>query len=186
MSVIATTAYAQATDQPDSHDYDGILRDATVHAVIFIVLAAVTMRTAGGMIGKHINQLNPGKIILTFVISSIMGIGLVAPIIEAMPTTLTPTLTLLFLVNQIIVVFNSDRLYKDARTAVDKVAKNIPGNTQPAPTPQVYHKPESTPTATEAADTAAAAIADAVRARATEEANHDPTADDDDLPPGRS
>ena len=186
-TVGAPLAYSQTDPEPapigDGDPLDNInfleyLADQTLLYVLFTAGAAVSLRIYMGMVRNHTRKLNYNSMALTFILSLLTSVGLVATNVETLPGAIPPLQLLTFTATQIMAVAMADKMYKDVRDIVgnrkDKQSefvydiRNVERVYDPVPEPV---KPEpSTPKAT-MVDPAEVPI-------------EDPTEEDDEPPRG--
>jgi len=100
-----------------------------VQVTILICVIGVLYRILTGMIGKSWKEFNPTMAMTTFMLGIVTSIGLVAPIIDALPNTISPTLQIAAIVGQIGLVMGIDagviKGQKTGQIIKDKITKNI-------------------------------------------------------------
>ena len=96
---------------------------------LVIIIVGVGLRTWDGLTGKKWSDINAGRIVFTFILSCITGIGLVVPHIEIAVTVegITGSAVLLLIANQILTVYGADAIYQGKRTK--RIVAKITGGT---------------------------------------------------------
>jgi len=101
---------------------------------IVICVIGVSYQIITGMAGKTLKEFSPVLAMTTFMIGIITSIGLVAPVIDALPNDLNSTLQLAAIAGQIAVVMGIDSAAKKGQ----KIAQRIKvKNSQVPPTPEI-------------------------------------------------
>ena len=95
-----------------------IFASQTVMLIMFISLAGTGLKTWAGMIGKPARTLNPNLVVFTFVISLIMSVSLVAPAIDNIDSTASPSEIVVIIFGQILAIYGSDSLFKRVKNAL--------------------------------------------------------------------
>lgn len=92
-----------------------------VTITIVICIIGVSYRIVTGMQGKSWSEFNPTMALTTFMLGIVTSVGLVAPVIDALPDDLTPVLQLAAIVGQIGLVMGMDAAVRKGQ----KVAQTI-------------------------------------------------------------
>lgn len=79
-----------------------------VSMTVIICVIGVSYRILTGMQGKKWSEFNPTMAMTTFMLGIVTSIGLVAPVIDALPDTITPVLQLAAIIGQIGLVMGID------------------------------------------------------------------------------
>ena len=113
-----------------------ILGFQPVVITLAVCLIGVGWRIATGMAGKSWREFNPHLAGTTFMLGVMTSIGLVAPVIDALPSNLDPTLQLAAVSGQIVLVMGLDAAvskgHKIAQKFGDKPKGSI-GINEPTP-----------------------------------------------------
>lgn len=100
-----------------------------VIVTIAICVIGVLYRIFTGMAGKNWKEFNPTLALTTFMLGIVTSIGLVAPVIDALPDNMDETLQLAAVVGQIGLVMGIDAAVrkgqKTAQTIKDKITKDL-------------------------------------------------------------
>lgn len=106
-----------------------ILGFEPVIITIAVCVIGVSYRIVTGMIGKSWREFNPTLAMTTFMLGIVTSIGLVAPVIDALPNDMDTTLQLAAVVGQIGLVMGMDAAVrkgqKTAQALKEKRSKNI-------------------------------------------------------------
>lgn len=109
---------------------------------IGICIIGVSYRILTGMSGKNWNEFNPAMAATTFMLGIVTSIGLVAPIIDALPDTLSSTLQMAAIVGQIGLVMGIDAGVRKGQ----KVAQGIKDKkSQTISEPEPFDSPDDLP-----------------------------------------
>lgn len=102
-----------------------------VTITVAICVIGVSYRILTGMIGKSWREFNPTLAMTTFMLGIVTSIGLVAPVIDALPDDLDSTLQLAAVVGQIGLVMGMDAAVrkgqKTAQIVKEKISQNLSG-----------------------------------------------------------
>lgn len=92
-----------------------------VTVTITICIIGVAYRIITGMAGKSWSEFNPTMALTTFMLGVVTSVGLVAPVIDALPDNLSPVLQLAAIFGQIGLVMGMDAAVRKGQ----KVAQSI-------------------------------------------------------------
>jgi len=100
-----------------------------VSVTIAICIIGISYRILTGMAGKSWKEFNPTMALTTFMLGIITSIGLVAPVIDALPDNLSSTLQMAAVVGQIGLIMGIDagvrKGQKVAQSIKDKKEQNL-------------------------------------------------------------
>lgn len=100
-----------------------------VFVTVAICIIGVSYRILTGMAGKSWKEFNPTMAMTTFMLGIVTSIGLVAPVIDALPNNMDATLQLAAVVGQIGLVMGMDAAVrkgqKTAQKIKDKITKDL-------------------------------------------------------------
>ena len=100
-----------------------------VLVTIAICVIGVSYRILTGMAGKSWTEFNPTMAMTTFMLGIVTSIGLVAPVIDALPDDMDTTLQLAAVVGQIGLVMGMDAAVrkgqKTAQAVKEKISQNM-------------------------------------------------------------
>jgi len=101
-----------------------------------ICVIGVLYRIITGMAGKSWKEFNPTMAMTTFMLGIVTSVGLVAPVIDALPDNLSPVLQLAAIVGQIGLVMGMDAAVrkgqKTAQSIKEKISQDV---SEPEPEP---------------------------------------------------
>lgn len=103
---------------------------------IAICIAGAAYQILTGMAGKSWNEFNPTLAMTTFMICIVTSIGLVAPVIDALPDDLDTTLQLAAVAGQVALVMGIDSATKKGHKIAQKIKDEKSQNlidTEPEP-----------------------------------------------------
>ena len=92
-----------------------------VVVTIVVCVIGVLYRIITGMQGKSWTEFNPTMALTTFMLGVVTSIGLVAPVIDALPDDMSSTLQMAAVVGQIVLVMGMDAAVRKGQ----KVAQSI-------------------------------------------------------------
>ncbi len=98
-----------------------ILGLSPVLLTIIICIVGVSYRIITGMQGKKWSEFNPTMALTTFMLGIVTSVGLIAPVIDALPDDLSPVLQLAVIFGQIGLVMGVDAGVRKGQ----KVAQSI-------------------------------------------------------------
>ena len=98
-----------------------ILGLTPVLLTIIICVVGVSYRILTGMQGKKWSEFNPTMAMTTFMLGIITSIGLVAPVIDALPDDITPVIQLAAVVGQIGLVMGIDAGVRKGQKAAQSI-----------------------------------------------------------------
>ncbi len=105
-----------------------------VTVTVAICIIGVGYRILTGMAGKSWTEFNPTLAATTFMLGIVTSVGLVAPVIDALPDTLSPVLQLAAVFGQIGLVMGMDAaVRKGQKTAQKSIEKNNQENLDISP-----------------------------------------------------
>lgn len=106
-----------------------------VIVTIAICIIGVSFRIITGMSGKKWTEFNPTLAMTTFMIGMVTSVGLVAPIIDALPDNLDSTLQLAAVFGQIGLVMGIDSATRKGQKIAQKIKekKQEPSFDEPEP-----------------------------------------------------
>jgi len=100
-----------------------------VSVIIIICIIGVSGRVYMGMAGKSWKEFNIHLVMITFMLGMITSIGIVAPVIDALPNDIDPTLQLVVVAGQIGLVMGVDSVvrkgYKISQKIKDDKSKDF-------------------------------------------------------------
>jgi len=96
-----------------------------VLVTIIICVLGVLYRIITGMAGKSWREFNPTMAMTTFMLGIVTSIGLVAPVIDALPDNLSSTLQMAAVVGQIGLVMGIDAAVRKGQKAAQVVKVKI-------------------------------------------------------------
>jgi len=99
-----------------------------VLVTVAICTIGVLYRILTGMLGKSWKEFNPNLAATTFMLGIVTSIGLVAPVIEALPDDMDETLQLAAVVGQIGLVMGMDAAVRKGQKAAQAVKEKITHN----------------------------------------------------------
>ncbi len=103
---------------------------------VIICIVGVSYRILTGMQGKSWSEFNPTMAATTFMLGIVTSIGLVAPVIDALPDDITPVIQLAAVVGQIGLVMGIDAGVRKGQKAAQSIkAKKEENLLQEEPTP---------------------------------------------------
>jgi len=106
-----------------------------VTVTVAICVIGVSYRIITGMAGKPWREFNPTMALSTFMLGIITSVGLVSPVIDALPDDLSPVLQLAAVFGQIGLVMGMDAAVrkgqKVAQSIKDKKSQNIGSEPEP-------------------------------------------------------
>lgn len=92
---------------------------------VIICVIGVAYRIITGMAGKSWSEFNPTMAMTTFMLGIVTSIGLVAPVIDALPDNLSSTLQLAAIVGQIGLVMGIDAGVRKGQKVAQAVKEKI-------------------------------------------------------------
>jgi len=92
-----------------------------VLVTIAICVIGVSYRILTGMAGKSWSEFNPTMAMTTFMLGIVTSIGLVAPVIDALPDNLSSTLQMAAIVGQIALVMGIDAGVRKGQKVAQKI-----------------------------------------------------------------
>jgi len=96
--------------------------------VLIICVVGIALRVYVGVTKNPGTKIDINVIILSFVTGLLVSVGLVAPVIDAIPNESDSLIILPLIAGQIIIVMKSESVYTAARNLIQKKAKT---NTKP-------------------------------------------------------
>lgn len=96
-----------------------------VQVTILICIIGVLYRILSGMAGKSWREFNPTLALTTFMLGIVTSIGLVAPIIDALPDNISPTLQMAAIVGQIGLIMGIDSGVRKGQKASQIIKEKI-------------------------------------------------------------
>jgi len=96
-----------------------------VIVTIAICVIGVSYRILTGMAGKSWREFNPTLALTTFMLGIVTSIGLVAPVIDALPADMDTTLQLAAVVGQIGLVMGIDAAVRKGQKTAQKIKEKI-------------------------------------------------------------
>ena len=115
-----------------------------VLVTVVICVIGVSYRILTGMAGKSWRMFNPTLAMTTFMLGIVTSVGLVAPVIDALPDDMDTTLQLTVVVGQIGLIMGMDAAVrkgqKTAQKIKDKISQDI-SITEPEPIDDVDDLP---------------------------------------------
>lgn len=75
---------------------------------VIICVVGVSYRILTGMQGKKWSEFNPTMAATTFMLAIVISVGLVAPVIDALPDTMSPTMQLAAVAGQVAAIMGID------------------------------------------------------------------------------
>lgn len=97
-----------------------------------VCVIGVAYQIITGMLGKDWKQFNPHLAATTFMLGIITSIGLVAPVIDALPDDMSSTMQLAAIAGQIGLVMGIDSAVRKGQKVSKKIQKNL-DSTEPIP-----------------------------------------------------
>lgn len=85
-----------------------ILGLSPVVLTIIIAIVGVSYRVLTGMIGKSWSEFNPLSVLTTFMLAFVTSVGLVAPVLDALPSDLSQTMQLAVVAGQVATIMGVD------------------------------------------------------------------------------
>ena len=92
-----------------------------VAVTVAICVIGVLYRILTGMAGKSWSEFNPTMAMTTFMLGIVTSIGLVAPVIDALPDNLSSTLQMAAIVGQIALVMGIDAGVRKGQKVAQKI-----------------------------------------------------------------
>lgn len=96
-----------------------------VLVTVAVCVIGVSYRILTGMAGKSWTEFNPTLAMTTFMIGMVTSVGLVAPVIDALPDTLDSTLQLAAVFGQIGLVMGMDAAVRKGQKTAQKIKEKI-------------------------------------------------------------
>jgi len=88
---------------------------------VAICVIGVSYRIITGMQGKSWSEFNPTMALTTFMLGVVTSIGLVAPVIDALPDDMSSTLQMAAIVGQIVLVMGMDAAVRKGQKVAQKI-----------------------------------------------------------------
>ncbi len=92
-----------------------------VTLTVIICIVGVSFQILTGMAGKSWKEFSPILAMTTFMIGIVTSVGIVAPVIDALPDDLTPTLQLAAVFGQIGLVMGIDTVVRKGQKISDRI-----------------------------------------------------------------
>ena len=92
-----------------------------VLVTVAICIIGVSYRILTGMAGKSWSEFNPTMAMTTFMLGIVTSIGLVAPVIDALPDNLSSTLQMAAIVGQVALVMGIDAGVRKGQKVAQKI-----------------------------------------------------------------
>ena len=92
---------------------------------IAICVIGISYQIITGMAGKSLKEFNPTLAMTTFMLGIVTSIGLVAPVIDALPDDMDTTLQLAAVVGQIGLVMGMDAAVRKGQKTAQKIKEKI-------------------------------------------------------------
>ena len=103
-----------------------------VIVTVAICVIGVLYQIITGMLGKSWKQFNPHLAATTFMLGIVTSIGLVAPVIDALPDDMSPVLQLAAIAGQVALVMGIDGAVRKGQKVSKKIQSDL-DSTEPEP-----------------------------------------------------